>query len=147
MSPRRLEVLVVLSLVWILVNVMMPLLAYAKLRSQAVGIVSDYHRVREAALAFRTDNGFWPEEARAGRVPGELAPRLEGRVRFERGAVLYDWENWIREDGSRRYPRREVSIGLSLRSSDERLIRMVECMWGGALPRRGGGVTFPIESW
>lgn len=146
MSRRTLQALAALSLAWIVVNVAPPILAYGKLRSQAVGIVRDFYRVREAALAYREEHGAWPEEEPGGRLPPDLGARLQGEVRFRRGEVVYDWENWIREDGSLRYPDRGVSVGLSLRSDDERLIRLVERVYGTSLPRRGGGVTFPIES-
>lgn len=145
MSERILSALVVLSVAWIVVNVGEPLLAYGELRAEAVGIVRDFYRVRDAAFAFREENGVFPAERVGGRLPPELSERIRNEVSFRRGEVVYDWENWLRADGTPRYPRRGVSVGLSLRSGDERLIRMVECVYGRKLPRRGGGVTFPIQ--
>lgn len=145
MSRRILEALVVVSALVILTNVALPVLAYFELRGRAVRIVSDVRSILEAAADLHRETGSWPDELPSGRMPSDLRKRLGVTVVFERRGFTYDWENWIRDDGTSRYPGRPIRIGLSLRTTDERLIRMVEHIWGSPLPRRAGGVTFPIE--
>lgn len=145
MSRRVFFLLGLLCLLWILANVSAPVLAYARLRAEAARIVSDVGRIREAALEFRREHGFWPLDEAGGRVPAELVPALEGLVAFEQDGLVYDWENWMWDDGSLLYPDRGIAVGLSLRTTDEVLIRMLECVWGTPLVRRGGGITFGFE--
>lgn len=145
-----LELLIVVAIVGILANILIPALLGALMKARVRAIVGDYQAVRHAVHEYYVDNGEYPADRGAGRLPPELAPYLGGRLFFGWRAdrYRYDWENWMRRGGpTGRAGRLGVLRGFSVRSSvrDHPVLQAIARHYDGELVVRRKFVTFVME--
>jgi len=128
-------------------NIAIPACTHAQLRTRTMANMANFVSVGNSAQDYYNQDREWPEDRGAGREPPELSQYLQGRVRWDQGDVRYDWRNWVRDDGrpKNNAKRSGVAVGFSVRTKDEKLLAMIENVWGNPLNKTyGWGVTFPI---
>ncbi|MEW6338521.1 MAG: type II secretion system protein [Acidobacteriota bacterium] len=123
-----LELLIVVAIVGILANLALPAFRVAMLRARATAIVGDFRVIETAAKQYYADTAKFPPEGAVGKEPTELAPYIQGRVRWDRGPKAYRlaWENWSRSGTTRcRHASTRVRIGISIVTTDKELVAML----------------------
>ena len=113
--------LVILSIALALAR---PFLHRGRIEARATQVVEDLNQVREAVLAYRSDQGAWPEEGRRGQVPPELAEYLPEEFSFQTPHYVLDLESWAM-DGSGAF-----EVGVSFFTDDPELGSIVLGMFG-----------------
>jgi prepilin-type N-terminal cleavage/methylation domain-containing protein len=120
-----LELLIVVAIIGILVNIAVPALRYALLRSRAVAIVGDFHVIEVAAQRYYIDTGGFPPQGAVGKEPKQLQAYLQGKVNWNKGKSVYRlrWENWTKPNNSKcKHPKANVRYGISIISTDADLV-------------------------
>ena len=74
-----------------------PSLHRARVEARATELVEVLNLVREGALAYRSEQGAWPEGGRRGRIPAGLAGYLPEDLNFQDPHYVLDLENWALE--------------------------------------------------
>ena len=64
----------------------------------------------------------------------------------QRGDFCYDWENWVRPDGTPMHPQTGIDVGFSVVTQDQRLVEALRKVSLLDLRRTvGNNYTFVIE--
>ena len=116
------EVLVVVALIGILTNLGYQGMVSQVRRARAAAIVSDFLLIRQAAL--------------------------QGKVEWVNNSlgVKYDWENWIKTDGTPKHKSTGVAYGLSVVVSDPLVLEGIRHIYDGPFHQsRRDRRTFVIE--
>jgi len=140
------EVLVVVAILGILVNIAVPRYMEARQRAIAATVVGDYHLLHQAVYEYYGDHGEFPRNRGRGREPLELRPYLGQKIRWQQGDLAYQWENWVRKDGTPKRRKTGVLYGFSVFTDDESLMSAIEKVYTGPTTRIGKNrITFVIE--
>lgn len=147
------EVLIVVALLGILSNLAIHSALEYKRRAEAAGVVADFRFFRDAVYQHYTNTGKWPRERGRHREPPELEEILEGKLRWvhpELG-IEYDWDNWVRRNGTFKRPQTGVAYGFSVviprnRKRFDHVFDDIQKIYDGPLVRVGRKrLTFVID--
>ena len=142
------EVLVVVALIGILTNLGYQGMVSQVRRARAAAIVSDFLLIRQAAYDHLAASGEFPRDVNRGIEPPELTAALQGKVKWVNNSlgVKYDWENWIKTDGTPKHKSTGVAYGLSVVVSDPLVLEDIRHIYDGPFHQsRRDRRTFVIE--
>ena len=94
--------------------------------TRAMQAVGDLYAVRAAAYLNYGDTTTWPPDSFPGIPPQQLLDRLPEGFRFVKSHYKIDWENWIGEIRKPDDARYGVEVGVSIVSSDPKLLDAVQ---------------------
>jgi len=145
-----LEVLIVVALIGILVNLAVPAMRKARYRAMAATVVADFRMVERATLQYASDASRYPKDTYPGEVVPELVPYLKSAIpwagRWDK-KIAYDFDNWIRPDGTAMYPACNIATGISIQTKDMDLVAEVnKILKPGLVPCVWGTYTYPISA-
>jgi len=119
------ELLIVVAIIGILTNIAIPLMRKARYRAMATAVFADFRTVERAVLLYAADTSKYPKDNYPGGTPPELVPYMKGGFPWSgrwNGMISYDFDNWIRPDGTPMYPRCGIAIGISIQTKDQVLL-------------------------
>lgn len=143
------EVLIVTAVIGIIAAVAIPSLLQARLQARAAAIVADFHSVQHAALEFFLDHNRFPPDRQPCEEPVELQHYIGSTLLWRPAGeqFCYDWENWVRPDGTPMHPQTGILIGFSVVTQDIRLVAAIRKSSGLEVRRTvGNNYTFVIEA-
>lgn len=88
------DVLMVLGALAVVASIASPLLKRRAYRQHVERVVSSVEALRSASTQYRDSTGDWPEDAGAGRVPGELVPLLPATLGLHEADYSVGWMRW-----------------------------------------------------
>ena len=150
-DPRQhgfsmIETMIVVAIIGILVNLAVPVYSEARLRAQLAAIIADARIVETAVADYYLTNREWPPSVAAGIAPPELEDYLSDGVNWS-SPYLYDYDYFADADGNPTQPDGGVLVGFSVRTTDTRLLAMIEASEVGRTTQTwGNGVTFVLQS-
>ena len=124
------EVVWAMTIVALLTGLVLPKLNDLIRRAKAARIATDFDVVRFAVLQFYTDSASYPAEVGSGVVPKGLRSYLPANFKWVKPDYTLDYENWILPNGLPQRPGTHVLIGLSVKTSDQRLGQMAMRIMG-----------------
>ncbi|MEX2179389.1 MAG: prepilin-type N-terminal cleavage/methylation domain-containing protein [Gemmatimonadaceae bacterium] len=113
------ELLVSVTIVALLAGIAVPKYQELKRQAMTARLIGDFTVVRNAAMNFALDSGYYPREAGTGKMPRNLKSYLPGTFSFSKQDWKLDYEN-VKIRPAPRTPREPI-VGVSAKTTDKKL--------------------------
>lgn len=144
------ELMVVIVIIGIIASFAIPQYLKAKKMAQAMTVIADFKAIHLAAVTCYAETGKYPPDYYPGGVPKELVPYLPADFTFDRRPyidVRYDWENWVKDDGTPKHPYTGVLYGVSVTTKDLVLVKYIKGLYRSTFVYSlNDNYTFVMES-
>ena len=140
------ELLTTCTIIGILVNIALPMMATMKRKADAAHVIADLSTIRIAALNHYAELQYFPATQPWGAPPATMISMLPQGFQWTYKSVEYRWHRWSLPNGLPVTPGQTVLIGVEIQTPDQRLMASIKGLARGTVafgtPTQ---VTFVIE--